>query len=222
MIQIPELQLKALIDEILKLIRSDYNQAPSDDKSQTVLFKIFGNLKYGKYSLFDNAVRLFISSKDDPNAIDTRLLYDRERAGLPTIHVTIPVESGGVSDGIGLDVGFNENTPIGETPTTMSETYNRTYGSRFNIVITGRNTYEVLVIFYVLKITLYNNIESLESNGFRNAKIYGLDLKLNEQMLPNVYLRILVLDSFYELIIPQFGQVNICNSINFNGTAYDN
>ena len=103
----------------------------------------------------------------------------------------------------------------------MSESYNRTYGAKFNLVITGRNTFEVLIIFYILKIILYNNIETLELNGFRNPKIYGQDLKINDMVSPNLYARILVLDSFFELEIPKFGQINIINSINFTGTAYD-
>lgn len=220
MIKIPEIQLKKILDALLEKVKTDYNSA-GVDKSQTVLYKIFGTLEYGKYNLYENAVKIFVPSVDDPNAIDTRLMYDRDRANMPTIHITIPAEQGGVSDGIGVDSGYNNNIGIGETPTTMSESYNRTYGSKFNLVITGRNTFEVLVIFYVLKILLYNNIESLDYNGFRNAKIYGQDLKINDMVSPNLYARILVLDSFFELEIPKFGQVSIVNSINFEGTAYD-
>ena len=171
--------------------------------------------------MYENAINLFITESDNPNKLETRMMYDRDRASLPTVHVTVPNEQPGGGDGIGLDSGYNENIGIGEEPTTMSESYNRTYASKFNLVITGRNSYEVILIFYVLKILLYNNIESLELNGFRNAKIYGGDLKINNQIMPNSYLRILTLDSFFELEIPKFGQVNIVNNISFEGEAYD-
>jgi len=220
MIQMPELKLQKIIDVLIDKLRDDYNSA-TGDKSQSVLYRIFGTLEYGNYNLLENAVRLFVTDRDDPNTLKTRMMYDRERASLPTIHVTVPNEQSGVSDGIGLDAGYNSNAGIGETPTTMSETYNRTFGSKFNLIITGRNSYEVIVIFYVLKILLYNNIDSLEYNGFRNAKIYGGDLKINDQIMPVAYMRILILDSFYELEIPKFGQINIVNNINFEGEVYD-
>ncbi len=220
MIQIPELKLQKIIDLLINKLRFDYNTA-GVDKSQSVLYRMFGDLEYGRYKLFENAVQLFITSSDDPNKVVTRMMFDRDRASLPTIHVTVPSEQPSVSDGIGLDEGYNENIGIGVDPTEMYEKYNRTFGSKFNIVITGRNSYEVVTIFYVLKVLLYNNVESLEFNGFRNPKIYGGDLKLNSELLPNSFLRVLILDSFFELEIPKFGEINIVNSINFNGEPYD-
>lgn len=218
MIQIPEVKLKVFIDTILDLIRRDYVDA--GDKTQTVLYRMFNGLVQGKYDFYANAIEIFTTDVDNPRRIDTRLLYDRDRASLPTIHVTIPAETPN-SDGIGLDTGYNENEGIGGTPTTMYESYNRTYGSKFNLVITGSSTFEVILIFNTLKIALYNNIESLELNGFRNPKIYGQELKINDQLSPNAYARFLVLDSFFELEIPKFGSVNIVNVLNWEGTAYD-
>lgn len=219
MIQIPEIRLKSLIDVIFQKVRNDYVNA--SDKTITVLYRMFNGLVFGKYDFLENAISIFTSAIDDPRAIDTRLMYDSSRASIPTVHITIPNQQSGVSDGIGLDAGYNSDEGIGEDPTAVTESYNRTFGSKFNLVITGSSTFEVLLIYYVLNICLYNNIESLELNGFRNPKIYGQEMKINTTLTPNAYARILVLDSFFELKIPKFGEVDIVNSITLTGTAYE-
>lgn len=219
MIQIPEIRLKSLIDAIFQKVRDDYVDA--SDKTITVLYRMFNGLVFGKYDFLENAVSIFTSAIDDPRTIDTRLMYDSNRASIPTVHITIPNQQPGVSDGIGLDDGYNTNEGIGAEPTAVTESYNRTLGSKFNLVITGSSTFEVLLIYYVLFICLYNNIESLEINGFRNPKIYGQEMKINSTLIPNAYARILVLDSFFELKIPKFGEVDIVNSVTLTGTAYE-
>jgi hypothetical protein len=219
MIQIPEIRLQSLVDVIFKKLRDDYVDA--SDKTVTVLYRMFNGLVFGNYDFLENAVSIFTSAVDDPRAIDTRLMYDSSRASIPTVHITIPNQQPTISDGIGLDAGYNDDQGIGAEPTAVTESYNRTLGSKFNLVITGSSSFEVLLIYYVLYVCLNNNVESLDINGFRNPKIYGQEMSVNNKLTPVAYARILVLDSFFELKIPKFGEVDIVNSITLTGTAYD-
>ena len=224
MIQIPEVHLKSIIDAILDKVKADY----ISNGNNSFLYKCYNGVVSGNYNFFDQAVKIFNRTIDDPRTIDTRLLFDRERASLPTIHVTVPSEQPN-SDGIGFDEGYQVNEindpgydihgdPI--KPTTLTTYYTRSYGSRFELIITGSNTFEVILIFSTLKMALINNLVSLEINGFRNPKIYGGDMKINDQLAASAYMRILTLDSFYELNVPKFDNISIVNNINFIGTAY--
>lgn len=220
MIQMPDIKLKSLLDVILDKIKFDYDNA--GDESTTFLYKMYNGLITGNYNFLNNAVKIFNRATDDPRTIDTRLMFDRERAHLPTVHVTIPSENV-TGDGIGFDEGYVQNVADGDpqTATTMTEYYTRGYSSKFDLIITGSNSFEVILIYYTLKAALINNVESLELNGFRNPKIYGSDLKVNESLNPNAYMRILHIDSYFELIVPKFDSVNIVNNIDFGGTAYE-
>jgi hypothetical protein len=227
MIQIPEVTLKAIVDSVLDKVRDDYNDAV--DKSTTFMYKALDGIVSGNYNFLEQAVKIINRTADDPRTIDTRLLFDKERASLPTIHVTIPNESP-FSDGIGIDEGYQLATandlgldingdPM--SPVSMTEYYTRSYNSKFDLVITGSNTFEVIMIFYILKMALINNIQSLEANGFRNPKIYGGDLRINDQLAPVAYMRVLTIDSFCELTIPKFDNISIINNITFYGYGYE-
>jgi len=222
MIKMPDMLLKSFLDSILGKIKNDYTEAV--DKSTTFLYKMYNGLTEGNYVFLDEAIKIFNRTVDDPRTIDTRLLFDRERSNLPTVHVTIPAETPH-GDGIGMDEGYVANTADGadpQTATSMTEYYTRGYNTKFELVITGSNTFEVTLIFYTIKAALINNIESLELNGFRNPKIYEVTgVMLNDGIQPVAYKRTLALDSYYELIIPKFDSVSIVNSINFTGKAYD-
>jgi hypothetical protein len=216
MIQMPEVKLKLLIDAVLDKVKKDYVDAT--DKATTFLYKCyFGNIT-GNYDFYKQAIVIFNRTKDDPRTIDTRLLFDRERASLPTIHVTLPSEQP-FSDGIGFDEGYVQPT-LNSDNETMTDYYNRGYASKFELLITGSNTFEVVMIAYTLKLALINNLMALELNGFRNPKIYTGDVKINEQLAPIAYLRTLTIDSFYDMNVPKFENISIVNNIEFDGKAY--
>jgi hypothetical protein len=218
MITMPEVTLKHLIDSILNRIVVDYRT--NNDKTKTFLYKLLYGVQEGNYMFYDEAVAIINRSIDDPRKLDTRLLFDRERASLPTIHVTIPSDQP-FSDGIGFDEGYVQPTVNAQDnpPLTMTTYYTRSYQSRFDLVITGSNTFEVVLIYYLLRCALINNVESLEANGFRNPKFPGGDVKINEQITPVSYLRILTIDSFYELTVPKFDNISIVNTLTFEEKA---
>jgi hypothetical protein len=221
MIQMPDIKLKTLLDAILDRIKNDYVDA--SDKTQTFLYKLYNGIEKGNYDFLENSIKIFNRQVDDPRTIDTRNFFDRERANLPTIHVTMPPEQPH-GDGIGFDEGYVENTPVGDigTATSMTEHYTRAYNKKFDLVITGSNTFEVTLISFTLKAALINNLESLEYNGFRNPKIFdSTGVLIMPDIQPPGYRRTISLDCWYELVVPKFDSVSIVNSIDFEGTAYD-
>jgi hypothetical protein len=217
MIQIPEIKIKAVLDAILELISSDYTNTLNVE--DTFLFGLFGTLKSGEYNFFDEAVKIFIKTKDDPRIIDTRLQFDRSRANIPTIHITFPPEQPSVADGIGFDEGAVQNQ-LNFEEVGVRQFYSRTYNFKMELIVTGSNTFEVIIIATVLKAVLINNYMTLEVNGFMNPKIYGGDVMINDNLIPNAFMRTVFIDSYFQFDVPLFGSVNLVNSIDFSGKAY--
>ncbi len=221
MIVIPEIRVKTILDALLDKIKTNYVNSTEPDKSDTFLYKMYNGLEVDRYDFLTESVFVFNRTSDDPNTIDTRLLFDMERASLPTIHVTIP-SSRPEGDGLGYDEGYIANTA--DTDPLTATTYNvRGYGSKFELVITGRSQFEVLLIYYTVLATLINNHLSLDINGLRNPKIYGGDFRINDSLGPQpIYVKSIMIDSFFELVVPRFESISIVNNIEFKGTAYEN
>ncbi len=222
MIKLPDIRLKSIIDAIIGLIETDWTNA-AGDKSTSFLYRLLygNNFGYGNniYNFYEESVKIFIRAEDDPRKLETRLLFDTERAALPTIHLSIPSEES-AGDGIGMDAGYIDNTDLQDG--TAIEYLVRSYSSNYELVVTGSNTFEVLLIFNVLKAALIVNTDTLEYNGFRNPKIFGGDLKINSQHTPVMFMRILNLKTFFDFVVPKMDSVSLFTSINFTGKAYEN
>lgn len=217
-VKFPELTLKVLLDSILGLIKNDYINA--SDKAQSFMGKLYSGLIIGNFDVFQTAVDIFNWSNSDPRRIDTRLMFDKDRANIPTIHINIPSQDS-FGDGIGMDEGFQAPV-LSDDETSLNEYLTRAYNMKFELYVTGANEFETVIIYNTVKAALINNIPSLELNGFSNAKIYGSDLKINDQHTPILFVRVINLDCNFELNIPKFNSISVVNDINFTGTAYDN
>lgn len=215
-ITFPELTLKGLLDVILKKIKDDYNGASVPKES--FLYRLYGGLKIGNYDVFETAVNIFNCDNSDARKIDTRLMYDNTRANIPTIHVIIPEEIPN-GDGIGMDEGYQEAT-LNSDNTTLTEYLARAYDMKFRLYITSDNSFETVIIHNVIKAALIINIPSLQLNGYRNVKIYGNDLKINEQLTPSVFMRAINLDCNYEFIVPNMNTISVVNDITLKGKPY--
>jgi len=215
---IPEIRIKSLLDLILGMIEKDYTDAV--DKSTTFLYALFGSFESGNYKFFDEAVRIFVRDSNDPRLLETRLLYDRERANIPTIHITFPPEDPSTEDGIGMDEGvFPVELDIDETG--FNQFFCRSYSAKLDLKITGSNTFEVIVISNVLKAALINNVMTLQANGFQNIKVYHGDVLINTDIIPTAYMRNLFIDFHYTLKIPRFEKISVLNweDVRFVGVA---
>lgn len=214
---IVELELKILIDSILDKIKLDYESKVN--KADSFLYRLLGTGKVGNYEFMTQAVEVFTKNNGSADKIETSIMFNSKRMGLPTIHVTIPSEEP-YSDGLGYDEDLNEIEF--ESGDTGGQYYNRGFKSKFELVITGRNSFEVVLIYNVMKAALIANLMSLEANGFRQPKISGGDLRIAEQLSPNGFMRVLNLESFYDLRIPKFENIQLVSDINFNGKGYGN
>lgn len=181
---LPEVKLKKVIDYILSQVDSNY------------LSLLFGDEKLGNYDFLENALAIFVNkTKDNPRKIESHLFFARDRATLPTIHINSPsdVSGGDNSNMFDFEEKFKTNVSLQYRKITP-----RTYQSKFNIIFTSDNTFEVGIMYAVFKSILQGNIFLLEHNGFRNVKLSGNDIIFNEGMMPlGIYAKALMIDCVY-------------------------
>ena len=189
MVLLPEQRLKALVDFYMMSLTEDY------------LFSLFGNQTFGKgdYDYFTNAKALLLRPEDSPRKVECNIFFNRDRQGLPTIHIALNQDIPGEGNGLGVDPG----TQFEENGQDYRETSTRTYSARFNIICTSDNTFEVLIMYNVVRALFQGNPGLLAIAGLGNAKFSGQDLILTDYLMPaTIYARGFIVDCLYEITAP--------------------
>jgi len=197
MLVIPEIQLLEIIDKLLNAVQADFK---NKTEKQTILSRLFEGRKVQKFDFFKQAQDLFIDrGVDHPRRIKTRIFFDASVAATPTIHITLPSEETG-DDGLGVDAGFQPN--ISEKG-QVTQVFNRRFDTLYHIVITSANTFEVILIYHLLKAMLITTFVQLEFAGLSNPKLSGQDLQIYQELAPpNIFIRGLGLRVSYDAEIP--------------------
>lgn len=210
---IPEIQLKSIIDALISTLKTNY-EANIADETKSILYKFFNGNAAGIFNYFTEAKKLFLRDDSDQRKLDSRLFFDRERANIPTVHITLPNESP-KSDGIGVDAGYQPEDR--DDDDTFNYTYTRGFATQYNIIITSDNTFEVILIYHALKAMLIKVFDSLELMGFRDPRISGGDLNINPDLVPpGIFVRNISLSIYYEQDISALTKGDLISAITFN------
>lgn len=212
---LPEIKLKKILDYLLDQVRNDYyNNSSNEQKS--FLYRVFSSdNNIDNYNFFTQAKAILLRGNDNQRKLETRIFFDRSRAHIPTIHINLPSESP-QGDSLGFGIG---NTPpiFDDNDQTYSHMLQRSFDTKYNITVTSDNTFEVIVIYTLLKAILISQVDIIEMNGLRNPKISGRDLMVMDQITPPLFMRILVLDFMYEFDVPELKLNPIINHAVFYG-----
>lgn len=198
---IPEVSLYNTLNNILTAIRVDYDN--QTDKANSILYKIFNDLKDEKYDYYAEAVELFTNRDiDNPRRVEVRMFFDAERANIPTVHITMPADEMGENAlSVDEDPTLSENTETGE----VSPEYGRRFDSTFHVVCTSDNNREVLLMYHVIRAFTISAFDSFSLVGMENMKISGRELKITEDSVPtHIFARAISLKFSYELRIPRY------------------
>lgn len=161
MATIPILKVKKFVDLLIEFVKTDYEN--TTDKNKTFLYRTLGDNIDEGWNFYTNGVEIFSRDASDSRRLETRLMFDRSRANIPTIHVREPAKNKGSYDGIGFfDENIVVNEPIDEeTPPTISSTTRKTFQSQFDIMITSGNSLECVLIQEVLESLILSSFDSL-------------------------------------------------------------
>lgn len=206
---IPEIKIIEIIETALKVVEVDFTSKL--DENETILYQIYGNNQRGKYNFYEQAKDIFLRGNEHPRKIETRMMFDAQRAHLPTIHISMPSESHG-SDGIGIDEGYQEYH-INNVNKTFNKTYTRMFDAQYNAIITSDNSFEVLCIYHLLKSLLIGIFDTIEFTGIRNPKLSGQDLQINSDIVPpHIFIRGVGINCSYEQTVPSIQEESFVNS----------
>lgn len=216
MIIVPEIVLLKCVKNALKYIRKNY--ADQTDKTKSYLHRLLNGVGFERYDYVVQAVEIFITRNEDhPKYLDVDLMFNMERDGAPTIHITLPAEEPALqNNGMGNDQGYQEFIIESETITTI---FTRRYRAVYSIVITGDNSDEVTLIYHVLKALLVAFTASLHLEGIEGLQLGGRDLNINNELMPkNLYFKSINANLEYESSTPNIFTDPIYQSLTVDET----
>lgn len=212
MVIVPEVIVFQTVKAIIDLVASDYTAKA--DKTESLLYRILGNLQLQRYEFFEQAEAVFLRDSDNVRQLEVNMFFNTARASLPTIHITLPGETSG-KDGLGIDQGYTD--PLVDGDGNVTEGYTRRFDARYNVLITSENTNEVVLVYHVLRAMLISAFDHFSQSGLQNAKLSGQDLQINPQLVPeHIFFRGIGLYFEYEVNVPSLVNTEQIQSLIFN------
>jgi len=206
---LPELVLFQTIKAGLEVLREDWEQFSSDEE-KSFIFRVLGNKNaLQRYDMLAQAKTVFFRpvNPNESRYIDVSMGFDTDRIQkkLPTIHILIQSDNP-KDDSLGIGYG-NFDVIFGDEPEDdEAGTYNQVYSRRFNqqanILISGDNTNEKILIYYVLRALLISYIPYFNELGLENVYFSGGDVQINADVAGRLYMRSLNMGYDYDFTAP--------------------
>jgi len=149
--------------------------------------------------------------------LETRIMFDRSRASLPTVFIALPSEGRGGSNSIGI--GRDDHNTIKGADGRLYNQYSRSFKATYELGITGKDPIQTVVIFNILKAGLISIMDSIERSGLRIAELSGGDVRIDQELIPHGYIRSLYLKVDYEYDVPTFFSLPDIDTINFDNAV---
>jgi len=172
------------------------------------LYVEFNGILLDDTNFYTHLKSLIEKGEDDRRKLEVRLMFDKERASLPTIHIHYPSEDGKSGDNT-LETGF---IGVDYSATTSAKMYSRSFIGQYELIITGGNSLEVVMLYEFLDAILIAGADTLAYN-FDKFEFSGKQLMANQDIIP--YL------TFYRAIGLSLQCKKIVHSIISRKTAID-
>jgi len=177
---IPILKIKKFVDLLIEFIRTDYENAT--DKQNSFLYRVLGDDSNDGWNFYENAISIFSRTDIDKRKLETRLMFDRTRADLPTIHVREPAKNNGGYDSLGY---LNGGVVVNEDD-SVSDTMRKSFTSRFELMITSGNSLECVMIQEVLESAILASLDTLTIPFFDIVNLTSKELMMNSEVERNM------------------------------------
>jgi len=215
MAQIGIIRVKKLIDALIAFVKEDYEtKLAGGIPEESFLLRCFDEedvIDGISYSTL--AVEIFTRDNLERRKLETRLMFDRDRAELPTIHVREPAKNKGQQDGVGyIDDDLYENADGGFNPARR-----RSFTSQYELMITSLNRHDVIIIEEVILALLIGAQDTLAlANPFYNFSFNVKELIANNELIPNpLFIKSIGVNVSYDKTYPDLSTNNMLNQILF-------
>jgi hypothetical protein len=231
---VPEFKVLDFVSKAVEFIRVDYEYwKEQNNLDKSYLRTILGGNSIQRYNLIKQAEEVFINRGiDDERYLEVNMMFNMAKEGAPTIHITLPSEqtqTGG--NGLGIDEGYQDNIIVDSvynneelvTQGSITPVFTRRYTSAYNIVITGDNSNEVILIYRVLNCLLTSLTPQLSLEGLQNIVLGGQDVQLYRDVVPkNFYMRALTMKLEFETSVPSIFSSPIFKNLFVTGNPVEN
>ena len=207
---IPVVKLKSLLDGLIEYVRTDFES--QTDEANTFLYRVLEGNRTDGYDFYEEGKSIFLRNSTSSRRIETRLMFTKDIAPTPTIHVREPARVKGEYNAIGGLFGQRVNFPND----VYSEQYRDTKKANYEYVITSDNPLETILIAEVIYTLLLGAWETLHTQLF-DLFDFGLkELLANNELVPYpLYIKSIDLTVQFENTVPGIQRATLCDAINF-------
>lgn len=221
---IPEIVVYKILKAGLITVKENFSQKP---ENETFLYRLYNGVSLEKNDLYEQAKDLFLRDDTHDRFVDIRMYFDSQRASIPTIHINLETEQE-IESGLGIGSGnyMNLNNEKQQYYHNEDGSYNeineRRYDANYGLVCTSDNHNEVLIMYHYLRCVITSIHSALALSGFENLKTSGMQLQINENLVPEgIFSRNLPLSFSYINRVPVlFDKNGLCDSLKLNINYY--
>lgn len=221
MAQIGIIKIKKLVDTLIAYVKEDYEAHCPSNTPESFIERCFDEFdEDGGVIYSETAKDIFFRDQSTNRKLETRLMFDRDRALLPTIHVREPAKSKGAQDGVG---NMGEDFFI-NGDTTYQHERRRSFNSQFELMITSGNRHEVIIIEEVIVGLLLSIQDTIALNTpFYLFELSVRELMANNELIPTpLFIKSIMLNVGYDKIYPDITEMDKINRIVFSHNLLGN
>lgn len=209
--EISIVKLKNTVDNLLNWVRSDISNH-SGDITKSWLYDTFYEIKIGDINFYEQLKLLVTKGDEDNRKLETRLMFERERANLPTFHIHYPQE----------DSNSGDNTlNTGSLNLVEGNYYSKSFIGQYDIIVTAGNSIECVMLYEFMDALLMAAADTLSYN-FDIFKFSGKQLAINNDIIPNLtFYRAIGISLQAKKTVRSLVSNEIISAINFNDTFYE-
>ena len=172
--EISIIKLKDTIDNLLEWVRQDLITNQSTP-TQSWLYDTFNDITIGSINFYEQLSKEISKEDNYKDKIETRLMFEKERANLPTFHIHYPSEDGKNSNV--LNTGFEQ--------LVEGDYYSRRFNGSYDIIVTAGNSIECVMLYEFMEALLIAAADTL-AYQFEVFNFAGKQLQANQEIIPHL------------------------------------
>ncbi len=213
--EISIVKLKLVLDSLIEWVRQDLVENELTPENSW-LWENFHQTTIDDTNFYEQLSSLIVLGDEDKRKLATRLMFDRDRAPLPTFHVHYPSEEGKSGDNA-IGTGY---TTLPTEGLDSYNTFSRSYVGQYEIIVTGGNSLEVVMLYEFMGGLLMAAADTLAYH-FDKFEFSGKQLMPNQDMIPYlVYYRSIVIGLQHKKIVTSIIKTKRAHDIAFHGEFY--
>lgn len=212
MIQI--IKIKKLIENLLCYVREDFQ---NNEKENTFLYKVLGDLKEGNFNFYEQAKSLYIRTNQNPNTIQVSLECPKDRTSIPAYVIREPAKDESEFNSIGKISAIEPNL-----------LYRDSRKMSIEIMCFSENILESILMSEVLYALFVGSYDVL-ADMFISIDFSTTEVLMENQLIPNpIFIKIIRLQVVVDEYIPGIIDTTLLSKIIFgkvnqkDSYVYDN